>query len=290
MTNAASSIRDVKHGRRTRVSRKASSLALHIVLIIGGLVSLFPLYWMVVAGTRPSSDIYSAPPALTPGSALLANLSRLFDGTTFASNMAVSVAVAVLYTVFAGLVSAMAGFALAKYTFRGRQALLTVIIITMTIPFQVTLVPLFELMTSLGWVNSLQAVVLPFSFNAFGIFFMRQSFLAFPSELIEAARIDGAGDFRIFYRIALPAIRPALAVLGLLLFMFQWNSFLWPLLVLTEPSMYTAPVFLATLVGLGQTDYGVLLLGTAIATLPTMILFLVFQRHFVSGILAGAIK
>jgi len=204
--------------------------------------------------------------------------------------MAVSVAVAVLYTVFAGLVSAMAGFALAKYTFRGRQALLTVIIITMTIPFQVTLVPLFELMTSLGWVNSLQAVVLPFSFNAFGIFFMRQSFLAFPSELIEAARIDGAGDFRIFYRIALPAIRPALAVLGLLLFMFQWNSFLWPLLVLTEPSMYTAPVFLATLVGLGQTDYGVLLLGTAIATLPTMILFLVFQRHFVSGILAGAIK
>ncbi|KQW05961.1 ABC transporter permease [Leifsonia sp. Root4] len=266
------------------------SLLLHSVLIVGGIVSLFPIYWMFVAGTRPSSDIFSAPPALLPGDFLPENLDNLFAGTTFAGNLLMSLVVAAVYTTVAGLVSAMAGFALAKYPFRGRQALLIVIIVTMTVPFQVTLVPLFEMMTTLGWLNSLQAVILPFTFNAFGIFFMRQAFLGFPNELMEAARLDGASELGIFYRIALPAIRPALAVLGLLLFMFQWNSFLWPLLVLTNPDLYTAPVFLATLVGLGEADYGVLLLGTAIATIPTMILFLIFQKQFVTGILAGAIK
>jgi len=266
------------------------SLLLHFVLIVGGAVSLFPIYWMFVAGTRPSSDIFSAPPALLPGDFLPSNFDNLFAGTTFAGNLLMSLAVASIYTLVAGLVSAMAGFALAKYPFRGRQALLIVIIVTMTVPFQVTLVPLFEMMTALGWLNSLQAVILPFTFNAFGIFFMRQAFLGFPNELMEAARLDGASDLAIFYRIALPAIRPALAVLGLLLFMFQWNSFLWPLLVLSNPDLYTAPVFLGTLVGLAETDYGVLLLGTAIATIPTMILFLVFQKQFVTGILAGAIK
>ena len=274
--------------RARRIS--ARSVSVHALLIVGAIVSLFPIYWMFVAGTRPSSDIFSKPPALLPGDFLLNNLDRLVTGTTFAGNLLMSLAIAVVYTIVAGLVSAMAGFALTKYPFRGRQAFLVIIIVTMTVPFQVTLVPLFEMMTAFGWLNSLQAVVLPFTFNAFGIFFMRQAFLGFPNELMEAARLDGAGDLGIFYRIALPAIRPALAVLGLLLFMFQWNSFLWPLLVLSDPVLYTAPVFLGTLVGLAETDYGVLLLGTAIATIPTMILFLVFQKQFVTGILAGAIK
>ncbi|PJJ61870.1 carbohydrate ABC transporter permease [Compostimonas suwonensis] len=290
MTEAVLRSPSAPRAQRRSAGAVIRSIAIHVGLVLGAAISLFPIYWMFVAGTRQSADIYSAPPALLPGGELAANVTTLFQDTTFATNLLMSIVIAVVYTLLAGLVAAMAGFALAKYSFRGRQAILTVILLTMTIPYQVTLVPLFELMSSLGWINTAQAVILPFTLNAFGVFFMRQSFLAFPTELIEAARLDGAGDFRIFYRIALPSIRPALAVVALLMFMFQWNSFLWPLLVLTDPQLYTAPVFLGTLVGLSQTDFGALLLGTSITTIPTLIFFLVFQKQFVSGILAGALK
>ncbi|MGC4154444.1 MAG: carbohydrate ABC transporter permease [Propionicimonas sp.] len=270
--------------------RGITKVPLYVILLAGAVVSAFPIYWMIVAGTRSTADIYSSPPVLLPGGFLGTNWRSLFEGTTFLGNLGVSLLLATAYTILAGLVSAMAGFALAKYQFRGRQALVTVMLMMMTIPYQVTLVPLFEMMSAFGWLDTFQGALLPTLLNAFGVFFMRQTFLQFPNELIEAAQIDGASDSRIFFGIALPAVRPAAAVLALVLFMAQWNSFLWPLLVLVSPEKFTAPVYLASLIGLTATDYGVLMLGTAVATLPSLLIFLLFQRQFVSGIVAGAVK
>nr|WP_244984573.1 carbohydrate ABC transporter permease [Actinomadura citrea] len=184
----------------------------------------------------------------------------------------------------------MCGYALAKYRFRGRRLLLGAVLATMMIPFQVLLVPLFQMMASLGWVDTYQAVILPFLANSFGIFLMRQAFLGFPDELIESARIDGAGDLRIFYRVVLPVVRPQFGALVIFTFMTQWNAFLWPLLMLNTEDKYTAPVALYTLIGQSHVDYSGLILGSFLATLPLMLIFFLFQKQFVSGLLGGAVK
>ncbi|UJP09277.1 carbohydrate ABC transporter permease [Microbacterium sp. KUDC0406] len=168
--------------------------------------------------------------------------------------------------------------------------LLGVILVTMMIPMQVLLVPLFQMMASAGWIDTYQALIIPFLANAFGIFLMRQGFLDFPATLIEAARIDGASELRTFYRIVLPVARPQIAALIIYTFISQWNSFIWPLLMLNSEDRYTIPVALNTMIGLSRVDYSGLMLGSLLATLPLLILFLVFQKQFVAGLLGGAVK
>ncbi|TDD96365.1 carbohydrate ABC transporter permease [Actinomadura rubrisoli] len=245
---------------------------------------------MVVASTRDNSELFASPPPLVPGGRLLHNLVELQHSIGFGRVMFNSVAIAVVYTALSSLISAMCGYALAKYRFRGRRVLLGVVLATMMIPFQVLLVPLFQMMASLGWVDSYQAVILPFLANSFGIFLMRQAFLGFPDELIESARLDGAGDLRIFYRIVLPVVRPQFGALIIFTFMTQWNAFLWPLLMLNTEEKYTAPVALYTLIGQSHVDYAGLILGSFLATLPLMLVFFLFQKQFVSGLLGGAVK
>ena len=150
--------------------------------------------------------------------------------------------------------------------------------------------PLFQMMASVGWINSFQALILPFLANAFGIFLMRQAFLDFPDSLIESARIDGASEIRTFYRIVLPVARPQLAALVIYTFISQWNSFIWPLLMLNSEEKYTLPVALNTMVGLSRVDYSGLMLGSLLATLPLLIVFLLFQKQFISGLMGGAVK
>jgi lactose/L-arabinose transport system permease protein len=208
----------------------------------------------------------------------------------FSRVMLNSFGIAIIYTIFSAIVSVMAGYGLATYRFRGRGILLGVVLVTMMIPMQVLLVPLFQMMASAGWIDSYQAVVMPFLANAFGIFLMRQSFLDFPLTLIEAARIDGAGELRTFYRIVLPVARPQIAALIIYTFISQWNSFIWPLLMLNTEDNYTVPVALNTMIGMSRVDYSGLMLGSLLATLPLMVLFLVFQKQFVSGLLGGAVK
>jgi len=164
------------------------------------------------------------------------------------------------------------------------------VLVILALPSQVTLVPLFQIMVSLGWLNTYQALILPNLALPFGIFLMRQTMQAVPDELIQAARVDGAGEFRIFMQIVLPTMRPALAALGIFMFLGQWNDFVYPLIVLRTPDAYTVPVALATLQGVSTTDYGQLLAGTAMSVLPVLGMFLFLQRQFVAGILAGAIK
>ncbi|MEV5708432.1 carbohydrate ABC transporter permease [Actinoallomurus sp. NPDC052274] len=262
----------------------------YLFLAAGAVVSIVPFYWMVVASTRDNDELFRSPPPFLPGGRLLHNLVSLQHSIGFARVMANSLGVAVVYTVVSSLISAMCGYGLAKYRFRGRGLLLGLVLATMMIPFQVLLVPLFQMMSNLGWIDTYQAVILPFLANSFGIFLMRQAFLDFPDELIESARMDGAGDLRVFYRIVLPVVRPQLGALAIFTFMSQWNSFLWPLLMLNTEDKYTAPVALYTLVGQSHVDYSGLILGSFLATLPLMLVFFIFQKQFVSGLLGGAVK
>ena len=262
----------------------------YLFLLVGAFASVLPFAWMVISATHTTSEVFATPPPMWLGDQLLVNLQRLQETTDFARVALNSVIIAALYTVFSAAVSAMCGYALAKYRFRGRGVVLSFILITMMIPMQVLLVPLFQIMASLGWIDTFQAVILPFLANAFGIFLMRQAFESFPDALIEAARIDGLGDVRIFFTIVLPVARPQLAALVIYTFMTQWNAFIWPLLMLNTEANYTIPVALNTMVGLSRVDYSGLMLGSLLATLPMLLIFVIFQKQFVAGLLGGAVK
>lgn len=262
----------------------------YFALGIASVLAVVPFLWMVIASTHATSELFATPLPLLPGGELWANLVRLQESVNFSRVMLNSFAIAIVYTVFSSIVSIMCGYGLATYRFRGRGILLGVVLVTMMIPMQVLLVPLFQMMASAGWIDSYQAVILPFLANAFGIFLMRQGFLDFPTSLIEAARIDGANELRTFYRIVLPVARPQIAALIIYTFISQWNAFIWPLLMLNTEDQYTVPVALNTMIGMSRVDYSGLMLGSLLATLPLMLLFLIFQKQFVSGLLGGAVK
>jgi len=274
--------------RRTRLIQ---SLVLHVVITAGALLFLMPIFWMVLSATKANNVILAVPPSFAFGDALAANWADLSRNLPFIRNVANSVGISVIYTLVATLVCAMGGYALAKFRFWGRAAVFTLILVALTIPFEVRIIPQYILIArDLGLTNTWWAIILPGLANALGMFFMRQNMLSVPSELLEAARIDGATEWRIFYAVVLPIMQPALAAVGILLFLFQWNDFLWPLLVLTARDAYTIPVALGTLVGLTRVSWGGIMVGTAIATVPFLIMFLFLQRYFVAGITAGAVK
>ena len=274
---------------RTAEARVASWI-ITVVIATGAVLMLVPFYWLVVASTHRTRDIFSNPPNLVPGDQLWTNLYNLFTEAHFGAALQNSLLIALLYALFGAVVCTMAGYAFAKFSFYGQNVLFGMVLVILALPSQVTLVPLFQIMVSLGWLNTYQALILPNLALPFGIFLMRQTMQSVPDELIQAARVDGAGEFRIFMQIVLPTMRPALAALGIFMFLGQWNDFVYPLIVLRTPDAYTVPVALATLQGVSTTDYGQLLAGTAMSVLPVLGMFLFLQRQFVAGILAGAIK
>jgi lactose/L-arabinose transport system permease protein len=274
--------------RRTRLLQ---SIALHVVMTALALLFLMPIAWMVLSATKANNAILAVPPTFTFGDALAANWADLTADLPFIRIVLNSVGIAVTYTIVATLVSAMGGYALAKFRFAGQAAVFGVVLVALTIPFEVRIIPQYILIArELSLTNTWWAVILPGLANALGVFFMRQNMLSVPSELLEAARIDGASEWRIFRSVVLPIMQPALAAVGIVLFLFQWNDFLWPLLVLTSREAYTIPVALGTLVGLTRVSWGGIMVGTAIATVPFLIMFLFLQRYFVAGITAGAVK
>ncbi|WP_433242729.1 carbohydrate ABC transporter permease [Streptosporangium sp. CA-135522] len=268
----------------------AGSVMLTSSLLIAVVVVLVPFYWLIVASTHSTNEVFDSPPPLLPGGHLLENLANLEAGIGFSGVVLNSVLISTIYTVLAGLVCTMAGYGFAKYDFRGKEVLFGLLMLGLVIPSQVTLVPLFKMMLAFGWLNTYQAIVLPNLALPFGIFLMRQSMSALPDELLSAGRVDGCGELRLFVRVVLPPMRPALAALGIYLFLYQWNDFVWPLIALRTQNAYTIPLAIASLQGATETDYGQILAGTAVAALPMALLFLLLQRHFVSGLLAGAVK
>ncbi|MDZ7706589.1 MAG: carbohydrate ABC transporter permease [Trueperaceae bacterium] len=274
--------------RRDRLIR---SILLHALMIPLAILFLLPIVWMLISATLPNNEILAAPPTLLPGMHLAENWRDLNDDLNFMRAVANSVGISIIFTTFATLVAAMSGYAFAKFRFAGRGVLFTIVIAALTIPFEVRAIPQYLLVArELSLANTWWAIILPWLAYPLGVFFMRQNMLSVPTDLLEAARIDGAGEARIFFRIVLPIMRPALAAVAIVLFLFQWNDYFWPLLILSQKDAYTIPVALGTLVGLTRVSWGGIMVGTAIATLPFLILFLWLQRYFIAGITAGAVK
>ncbi len=277
---------------RRNLGRK---FVLYTFLALGSFISLFPFYYMFVQASQPSSEVLRFPPHLWFGSAAWTNIVGLWNNG-FGRAFLNSVIIAFVSAVLSVFIASMAGYAFAKFRFWGRSAIFGLFLLVLMVPYLVTAVPLYKMMASItlfskdNWLSTYQAVILPALANPFGIFLMRQSMHSLPDDLLDAARIDGANEWRVFWNVALPTMRPTLAALGIYSFMFQWNSFFWPLIVMREKSMETLPVRINALVGMSIIDYGQLMMGTALTTLPIMMIFLFFQRQFISGALAGAVK
>lgn len=218
------------------------------------------------------------------------NYRNLWKTVPYGRYFVNSVFIATASTLLTLFFCSLGGYAFAKYQFRGQKILFGILLASMMVPFQVLLVPLFGLMYDIGWLNSYKAIIIPFSVGAFGVFLMRQFIVTIPSELLDAARIDGCSEFGIYYRIVLPIIKPALGALTIYSFLGSWNGYLWPLIILRDEVKYTLPIGLANLVGIYRQDYGMLMAGTLLSLMPIVILFLAMQREFVQGITLGSVK
>jgi len=290
LTPAAPAPPSAPPGRIRRIGRRVASPWTYAALIAILAGSAFPVYWSFVVSSQTTEAVGSVPPVLVPGGHLFENIARVFDQTDFALALGNSLIVAGTITVSVVLFSTLAGFAFAKMRFRGRTALLLVVVATQAIPTELGVVPLYMMMADFGWAGELQAVIVPGLVTAFGVFFMRQYFeRALPLELLEAGRMDGCGSLRLFWHVALPAARPAAAVLGLFTFMQAWNDFFWPLVVLV-PENPTVQTALSTLASGYTTDYTLVLTAATIGTVPVLLVFLLFGRQIVGGIMQGALK
>lgn len=272
-------------------SRPVAAIALHALLIPLALLWLAPLWLMFTYATVPDSEFYQASVPLLPSTSFADNWAALQSQTAFVRPLINSLVTSSIFTIVSVLLTSMAGYAFARFHFFGRNALFTIVIATLTIPFFVVIIPQFVLVArDLRLSNTWIAVIVPPLFNSVGVFFMRQNFLTVPQDMLDAARVDGAGEFQIFFKIALPLVVPALAALAIILFLFSWNSFLWPLLVLSKPEAQTAPVALGALVGLNKVFWNAIMVAAVLMTLPMLVLFLSLQRYFIAGITAGAVK
>lgn len=260
--------------------------ALAIVLI----VSIFPLYWQFLMGSHQVEEFYDPTPPLIPGGNFWSNALRVFDTVEFWKALVNSLFISGVIAASVVTFSTLAGFALAKLRFRGRGPMLAIIVATMAIPTQLGIIPLFMVMSRMGWVGSVWAVIVPGLVTAFGVFWMRQYLVtALPDELIEAARVDGCSMIRVFWHTAVPAARPAAAMLALFTFIMAWNDFMWPLIVL-NPGNPTVQTVLNQLQAGYAKDWPLVMAGTTMATVPLIILFVVFGKQIVAGIMHGAVK
>ena len=267
-----------------------STVALHAALAIAAAATLFPLVWMASVSLMPPGEAASMPPPLWPRSPTLENYAVLFrrlDVGRYALN---SFAVAAGATAISTLLNAMAGYAFAKLRFAGRDRIFALLLVALVIPGQVGMLPLFLLLKELGLINTYLGVLVPSLASIFGIFLVRQYVLAIPDALLDAARVDGAGEWRIFRSIVLPLSRPILVALGVTTFLGTWNDFLWPLVILSEQDRYTLPVALANLFGEHLQDTEVMMAGAVVTVAPAMTLFLCLQRYYIQGMLGGALK
>jgi ABC-type glycerol-3-phosphate transport system permease component len=273
--------------RRATLVKAASYLALAVVSAL----MLFPFAWMLASSFKPFTEIFAGRSFL-PEQPTLANYASLFQQSDALRKVWNSLYIAALYTALAVFLCAMGGYAFAKFRFPGRGVLFGFLLATMAVPFAVVMVPLFIMMRNwFHWIDTPWPLIVPWAANAFGIFFMRQYMLSVPDDMLDAARVDGASELRIFLRIVLPVSRPGLASLAILFFVLKWNDFLWPLAVLRSEEVQTVPVMLNSLQGPpGRTAFDVLMAGSVVSVLPMLLLFLLLQRHLVVGLTAGAVR
>ena len=273
----------------TRPGRRERWL-IHGALIVASALTLFPLVWMVSVSFMAPGEASSSPPPLVPAEPTLSAYRELFGRGAIARNLVNSLGLAFATTALSVMVNVAAGYAFAKLRFAGRELVWRLLLGVMLIPGQVAMIPLFLMLKQVGLVNSYVAVVLPSLGNVFGIFLVRQFALSVPDELLEAARIDGASELRIFWSIVLPLLRPILITLAVFAFLSSWNDFLWPLIVLTEDAKQTLPVALAGLAREHAGDSELMMAGSVVTVIPVLIVFLALQRYYLEGLLAGSVK
>jgi len=274
-------------GRRQPRRERLISLA---VLVPVAVIALFPFYWMIATALTPRAAAIRVPPTVVPLDATLDNLRALFEQAPvllWATNsLIIAAAIMVGHIIF----DSMAGYAFARKRFRGKGIFFTLIVSSLMIPVHVTLVPRFILINEMGLNNNLLGVIAPSIADVFGIFLMRQFMQSLPRELEEAARVDGANEWQVFWRIVMPLSRPAVATVAIFSFVGAWNAFLWPLIVLSDRDLLTLPVGVALLQQEFSTNIGLQMAGAVVGAVPMILLFLVFQRHFLEGVRVGALK
>lgn len=273
-----------------RPLRRRERLAILAILVPVAIIGLFPMYWMVTTALTPSSAAIRVPPSLVPLDASTENLAELFRQAPILlwafNSLVIAVAIMVCHVVF----DSMAGYAFAKKRFPGKNLMFLLIVSSLMVPVEVTLVPRFILVTRLGLDDNLLGVILPSIADVFGIFLMRQFIQTLPAELEEAARVDGANEWHVFWRVIMPLSRPAVATVAIFSFVGAWNAFLWPLIVLSKRELLTLPVGVALLQQEFSTNIGLQMAGAAVGAIPTIVLFLFFQRQFLEGVRVGGVK
>jgi cellobiose transport system permease protein len=273
--------------RRSLVGR----IVTHACIVIGVLFSIFPFYWLLVMSTHTTAEIFGYPPKLWFGSSFGENIRGVVENVDLFRALLwtflVSAAVALLVMFF----DSLAAYAFGKYEFPGKNVLFTILLATFLVPGSLSLVPSFVLMSWFGWIGSFKALIIPGAANAFGIFLLRQfAQTSIPNELVESARVDGAGFFRTWWSIGVPMMRGGVAFLGIFTFIATWNDYVWPLIVLVDPKRQTLQTALSTLNSIYKTDYGMVMAGAVISVVPLIGIFIIGSRHFIANIAAGALK
>ncbi len=272
-------------------TRRGNRWWLYLLLTVALIAVIAPFLWMILGSFKGEGELRQAPPTWLPQHPSWDNYTQLFSRLKFSTYFLNSTIVAVVVTAGNLLFCSMLGYALAMLDFKGKRIVFTAVMTTLMIPGVVTFVPLFVLVANAGLIDTIPGLILPFLVSPFGVFLMRQFFLGLPRDLMDAGRVDGAGELRIFASIFLPLCGPALATLGILTFLGSWNNFLWPLVVAQTEAHYTLPVALALYsTGQNSTQYGLLLAGATVVVLPILLVFMIFQRRFIEGIATTGIK
>jgi multiple sugar transport system permease protein len=271
-------------------TRPLRAILLYTLLLIGCVIAVLPMIWMISASLMQTGAANQYPPRLLPESITFEHYRALFTRLNIGRYLLNSIFVATVVTTVSLLINSMAGYAFAKLRFRGRDRTFRFLTLGLVIPVQVSMLPLFLLLREMGLINTYWGVIIPGLASIFGIFLIRQYALAIPDDLIDAARIDGASEFRIYWSVILPVIRPILATLAIWTFLGTWNDFMWPLIVLSDDSMFTLPVALANLAGERVQDTELMMAGSVLTTLPVMLVFIFLQRYYVEGITTGSVK
>jgi multiple sugar transport system permease protein len=268
---------------------KAEKLLIIVLLALGGIIVSVPFIWMISSSFKPESEVLQIPPSLIPENPTLENYVNLFESMNFGVYLR-NTLIIVLFSFVGLFFNAMAGYGFAKYQFKGREKIFYIVLATMMIPAQVTMIPVYLILNEMGLTNTMTGIVLPGLAAAFSIFLFRQFMTTIPTDLIEAARLDGAGEFYIFFRLIVPIAKPIFAVQGILTFIGAWNSFLWPLIIANDESLYTLSVGLSLLQGQYANNFGLQMAGAAFMVVPIIIIFSFFQKYIVEGFTMSGIK
>ena len=267
-----------------------SKIFIYLILTVFGFLMVYPFLSMTLGSFKTNAEIMQMPPTFFPENATLANYENVLAKNNFGQYFMNSLGVAVLKTSLTLYTSALFGYVFCKLEFRGRNALFMVVLATMMIPWPVTITPMYQMMTWFKWVDTWTALIVPSAINTFGVFMMRQFMDAIPNDLLEAARIDGAGEFRIFHTIMLPNITASISALGIFQFLGVWDDYLWPFLMLNDAKMYTLPIGLSLFNGQYAADNGSIFASATVAVIPVIIVYLMFQKRFVEGIAMTGLK